>query len=94
MVIWYPIYIEQRRVIKLKIRVRSNLGDYLRSRGIKKVWLATQIGADNSQLNRWCKNDVKGEAFSTPSVAYLLRIKKTLNCRLEDIYEEIPDESE
>lgn len=66
----------------------------MRRRGIKKIWLAEQIGADSSQLNRWCKNDSNGEAFSTPSVGYVLRIKKTLGCRLEDIYEEIPDESE
>lgn len=78
----------------MKIRVRSNFGEYLKSRGIKKVWLAEQIGADNSQLNRWCKNDNKGEAFSTPSVGYVLRIKKVLGCQLEDIYEEIPDESD
>ncbi len=78
----------------MKIRVRSVLGEYLSDRGIKKVWLADKIGADSSQLNRWCKNDGKGEALSTPSVGYVLRIKKVLGCQLEDIYEEIPDESD
>ncbi|MGD6876794.1 helix-turn-helix domain-containing protein [Bacillus infantis] len=76
-----------------RIKVRSKLGDYLKARGLPKNWLAEQLVCDKSQVNRWCNNK-NGEAIGTPSVAYLLMILKILGCRLEDIYEEIPDESE
>jgi DNA-binding Xre family transcriptional regulator len=77
----------------MKIKVRSKLGEYLDQRGIMKKWLADQVGADEAQVNRWCKNK-DGVAVSTPSVGYLLRIKRTLGCKLEEIYEEIIEKKE
>lgn len=71
----------------MKIKVRSKMGEYLNERGIKKNWLCEQIHCEKSQMTKWCKND-NGEAVSTPSVGYLLRIKKVLNCKIEDLYEE------
>ena len=81
-------------MIVLKIKVASKLDDYLKSRGIMKKWLAEQIECDVSQISKWCKNDKNGIATSTPSVGYLLRMKKVLDCELNEIFEEIHTESD
>jgi DNA-binding Xre family transcriptional regulator len=71
----------------MKIKVRSKLDDYLKERGIKKKWLSEQIQCERSQLTNWCKNNEHG-AISTPSVGYLLRLQKILDCKTEDLFEE------
>lgn len=76
----------------MKIKVKSKLGDYLSERGIQKKWVAEQIGASQSQLTRWCKNK-NGIATSIPSIAYLIRLIKLLDCKIEELYEEVEDES-
>ncbi|MFS1518519.1 helix-turn-helix domain-containing protein [Bacillus sp. SCS-151] len=75
----------------MKIKVRSKFDEFLDKRGIKKAWLCDQVGCDRSQLSRWCQNDNNGVAISTPSVGYILKINKVLNCNLEDLYELIKE---
>lgn len=70
------------------MKVKSNLGLILESKGLRLKWVANQIGATQSQLTNWCKNDENGYAKSTPSVLYILRLQNLLNVRVEDMYEE------
>lgn len=70
----------------MKIKVHSKLGNYLDKRGIKRSWLAEQLGATKTQVTNWCKN-VDELAFSTPSVGFLLKIEKVLNCSINDLWE-------
>lgn len=71
----------------MKNKVKSNLGTIIKNKGLRLKWVADQIGATQSQLTNWCKNE-KGFAKSTPSVVYLLRLQELLNVDLKEIYEE------
>jgi putative transcriptional regulator len=71
----------------LKAKVKSNLGDIIENKGLKLKWVAEKIGATQSQLTNWCKNE-KGYANSTPSVIYILRLQRLLNVNVEEMYEE------
>ncbi len=73
----------------MKTKVRSNLGKIIEEKGLKLKWVADKIGATQSQLTNWCKNDENGYARSTPSVVYILRLQKILNVQVEEMYEEM-----
>lgn len=70
------------------MKVKSNLGSILESKGLRLKWVANQIGATQSQLTNWCKNDENGYAKSTPNILYILRLQKLLSVKVEDMYEE------
>lgn len=74
--------------IILKSKVKSNLGDILEDKGLRLKWVADKIGATQAQITNWCKNDEDGNAKSTPSVLYILRLQKLLNVKVEDMFEE------
>ncbi|WP_143262117.1 helix-turn-helix transcriptional regulator [Sediminibacillus massiliensis] len=76
----------------MKKKVRSKLGEVLESKGIRKKWVADNIGATQAQVNRWCNNDKDGVAESTPSVYYILRLEKLLDVKVSDMYEETTEE--
>ncbi|WP_217226955.1 helix-turn-helix transcriptional regulator [Desertibacillus haloalkaliphilus] len=73
----------------MKIKVRSKLGELLDERMVNKSELARSINATPKQLYAWCSNKEDGQAKSTPSVGYLLRLKKVLGVDIEDMFEEI-----
>ena len=74
----------------MKTKVRSNLGKIIEEKGLKLKWVSDKIGATQSQLTNWCKNDENtGYARSTPSVVYILRLQKILNVKVEEMYEEV-----
>lgn len=75
--------------IILKNKVKSNLGKILDERGLRLKWVADKIGATQSQMTNWCKNDKNGHAKSTPSVIYILRLQKLLNITVDEMFEEI-----
>jgi hypothetical protein len=75
----------------MKTRVRSKIDDYLQSRGTSKAWLSRQIGATPAQVNNWCKNDKNGYAVSQPSVGYVLRMIKVLDCSIYDLWDQIEE---
>jgi hypothetical protein len=76
-------------LVILKNHVYSRLGEYLESNGINKSWVARQIGATKAQMYNWCKNDEEGRALSTPSVLYVLRLEKTLDKPISELFEEV-----
>ena len=79
-------------VISLKVKVRSNINDYLNSRGTTKTWVAEQMGLKRAQIQNWSKNEDTGEAKMQPSIGYVLKMAKVLNCKVEDLYEIIEEE--
>lgn len=76
---------------KMKIKVRSKLGDLLKERGIMQKWVSDKVGATQAQINKWCQNNEDGQALSTPNVIYLLRLQKVLDINIEDMYEEVDE---
>ena len=62
-------------------QVESKLDDYLRSRGLKKMWLAEQLGVSNSQVTAWCKDG------TSPHFVHLFRMVRVLDCSLFDLYD-------
>lgn len=73
----------------MKAKIRSKFDDYLKERGMTKTFIAKKINATNAMVSRWCQNDENGQAVSTPSTVYMLRIEKLLDCRIGDLYEEV-----
>lgn len=71
----------------MKVKVRSKLGDYLDSRGTNKAWLAKQMGLQRSQVQNWTNNDENGLAVIQPSIGYVLKMTKVLDCHIDDLYE-------
>ena len=75
----------------MKVKVRSKINDYLNSRGTTKVWLAEQMELKRSQIQNWSANNENGEAKMQPSIGYVLKMAKVLNCKVEDLYEILED---
>lgn len=69
------------------MKIKSNLGKILEERGLKLKWVSEQIGATQSQLTNWCKNE-NGFAKSTPNIFYILRLQKLLNIGVDEMFEE------
>ena len=74
-------------VKNLKVKVRSKIDEYLESRGTAKSWLARKIKATPAQMNNWSKNDDNECAISQPSVGYVMRMLKELDCDINDLWE-------
>ena len=70
----------------LKVKVHSKIDSYLESRGTTKAWVADRIGATRAQMNNWCKNE-NGYAISQPSVGYVLKMIKVLDCSIDELWE-------
>lgn len=75
----------------MKIKVKSKFGEYLDERGISQTYIAKKIKVTNAMVNKWCKNDKNGQAVSTPSTGYMLRLENLLNCTVSDLFEEIDE---
>lgn len=56
------------------------LADYLRVKGISKNQLSDKANLQRTQLNSYCKNNIK-----RPDLDVLARICYALNCELSDI---------
>ncbi|WP_261382066.1 helix-turn-helix domain-containing protein [Bacillus licheniformis] len=75
--------------MKLKYKVVSKLNDYIGSKGIKKVWIAEQLGTTRQQIQIWSKNNDEGFCPSPPSLPYAIRLIDVLDCELTDLFEVI-----
>ena len=76
----------------MKVKVRSNINDYLNSRGTTKSWVAEKMGLKRAQIQNWSTNKENGEAKMQPSIGYVLKMAKVLECKVEDLYEMIEEE--
>ncbi|MGE6627801.1 helix-turn-helix transcriptional regulator [Bacillus pumilus] len=75
----------------MKYKVRSNLKDYLNSKGIKQKWLADQIGTNSSRISIWCTNNDEGFCSNPPSLPYAMALCKQLKCEIHDLFSIVED---
>jgi transcriptional regulator with XRE-family HTH domain len=68
--------------------LKSKIKEYRLSKGIMQKWLSEQIKASPEHVRLW----EKGQSF--PSALYLLRMCKALDCKIEDLLEEIEEGKE
>lgn len=69
--------------------IRIKLAELIEERGISKNKLSHRAEMQRSQINQYCSNQV-----TRLDTAVLARICSTLDCRIEDLLEFIPPESE
>ncbi|SHN86594.1 helix-turn-helix domain-containing protein [Desulfitobacterium chlororespirans] len=70
-------------------RVEIILGDYLKTNKISKNFLAEKANLQRTQLNTYCKNNIKRVDFDV-----LARICYALNCELADIVSYVKPQNE
>ncbi|MEV9652446.1 MULTISPECIES: helix-turn-helix transcriptional regulator [Bacillus] len=75
----------------MKYKVKSNLKNYLNSKGIKQKWLADQIGTNSSRISIWCTNNDEGFCSNPPSLPYAIALCETLECDMQEIFSIIED---
>lgn len=64
---------------------KPTIKEFRESKGITQKWLASQIGVSSEHLSKWERQK------SYPTAPFLLKMCKILNCRVEDLYEEIEE---
>lgn len=67
--------------------VKSKIGDVIAAKGLKRKWVAEQIGISGSYLSQICKNNSKGYAETPPNVEHLLKLSRVLACPMEELVE-------
>lgn len=69
--------------------IHIKLAELIEERGISKNKLSHRAEMQRSQINQYCNNQV-----TRLDTAVLARICSTLDCRIEDLLEFIPSETE
>lgn len=65
--------------------LKSRINEVLNERGLKQVWVAKQMGINQTVLSRWANNRGK------PSVDRLFKLAKVIGCKVDDLYEWIEE---
>ncbi|PFU40459.1 transcriptional regulator [Bacillus cereus] len=63
------------------IILKSNIGELLKSNGLKGKWIAQQLNISPNQLS----NYVTGQSY--PPVDKAFELAKIFDCRVDDLYE-------
>ena len=69
--------------------IRIKLDELIKERGISKNKLSHYAELQRSQVNQYCSNQI-----TRLDTAVLARICSTLNCRIKDLLEFIPERKE
>lgn len=69
--------------------IKIKLTELLEDRQLSKNKLSHRAEMQRTQINQYCKNEV-----TRLDTAVLARIYSTLNCKIEDLLEFIPSDSE
>ncbi|MEE1031615.1 MAG: helix-turn-helix transcriptional regulator [Ruminococcus sp.] len=69
--------------------IKIKLTELLEDRQLSKNKLSHRAEMQRTQINQYCKNEV-----TRLDTAVLARICSTLNCKIEDLLEFIPSDSE
>ncbi|HFJ9381264.1 helix-turn-helix transcriptional regulator [Bacillus paranthracis] len=62
------------------ITLKSNIGELLKSSGLKGKWVAQQLNISQNQMS----NYVTGKSY--PPVDKAFELAKIFNCRVDDLY--------
>lgn len=73
-------------------KLKSNLGEVIKSKGYMKGWVAEQVGVSKTQMSSWCNHKEDGSIKSMPSALNARMLMDILNCEFDDIFEVIKDE--
>ena len=71
----------------VNVPIRSKLDSYIAARGIKKSWIADQLGISKSYFSQMTKTDQNGILQNAMSAEYLVKLAYVLGCKVEDIAE-------
>lgn len=58
----------------------SRINEQLDKRGLKKKWVAEQMGIAPTILSRWANNRGK------PSIDNLFKLARVIGCKVDDLY--------
>jgi putative transcriptional regulator len=64
------------------MKMKSNIGNLIDERGLKRKWVAEQLGITPKQVSNWITG------FSYPTVDKAFRLAKLLGVKVDDLYEE------
>lgn len=62
--------------------MRSKIGELISERGLKRKYIAEQLGVTNEMVSRW----VVGKAY--PRLDKAFKLAKILGVKVDDLYEE------
>lgn len=61
--------------------MKSNIGELIDLKGLKRKWIAEQLGVSAKQVSNW----VTGYSFPTVDKAF--KLAKLLNVKVDELYE-------
>lgn len=71
----------------IKVPIRSKIDTIIRSKGIKKTWIAEQMGISKSYLSQLTKTDKNGILVNAMSAENLFKLAHVLGVKVEEIAE-------
>lgn len=74
----------------IQMPIRSTIDAVISTKGLKKKWIAEQMGISQSYLSQMTKTDERGFLQNAISAEYLLKIAHVIGCDVNDLvkYEE------
>jgi putative transcriptional regulator len=60
--------------------MKSNIDEYIKKSGLKKKFIAAELGVTPNQLSNW----IKGRSF--PQLEKAFRLADMLGCTVDDLY--------
>lgn len=68
-----------------KVPIRSRIDEVIAQKGLKKKWIAEQMGISQPYFSQMTKRDKNGILVNAMSAEYLLQLAHVLGCKVEDI---------
>jgi transcriptional regulator with XRE-family HTH domain len=69
----------------------SHIHEIIEKKGLKKTWVAKQLGISPSYLGAW-KNNKNGICEKPPAMIYLFMLARLLDCYVDDLMELIGED--
>jgi DNA-binding Xre family transcriptional regulator len=75
----------------VQVPIRSKIDAVILQKGLKKKWIAEQLGISQSYLSQMTKTDENGLLQNAMSAEYLLKLADVLGVKVEEIAEYVKD---
>jgi DNA-binding Xre family transcriptional regulator len=75
----------------VQVPIRSKIDAVILQKGLKKKWIAEQMGISQSYLSQMTKTDENGILQNAMSAEYLLKLADVLGVKVEEIAEYVKD---